>query len=244
MECNENWFDSPYYKILYQNRDEQEAQEFLIKLLAYLQPPVGSRILDIACGEGRFAKQLAEHKYDVTGIDISHPAIAKAKAFETENLNFFVQDMRMPFYINYFDYAFNFFTSFGYFLNSRDHNLAAKAFVGCLNSNGILVVDYLNYEAVVSNLVKEEIIHIGSYVFNITRKIDDKHIIKEIKFIDAERKQKYYIESVAKFSLSDFIKMFKIAGLSLVASFGDYELNPYFSSDSARLIMVFKKKNV
>jgi hypothetical protein len=35
MDWFENWFDSPYYKILYQNRDEVEAQEFVEQLLAY-----------------------------------------------------------------------------------------------------------------------------------------------------------------------------------------------------------------
>ena len=103
----ENWFGSPYYKILYQNRDELEAQAFVEKLLDYLQPLPGSYMLDIACGEGRFAIQLAEHGYDVTGIDLSHNSIEKAKAHEDEHMRFFVHDMRFPFYINYFDYAFN-----------------------------------------------------------------------------------------------------------------------------------------
>src|ERR1700761_2297077 len=116
----ENWFGSPFYKILYQNRDELEAQAFVETLIDYLQPFPGSRMLDIACGEGRYAVQLAEKNYDVTGIDISRISIEKAKAYEDEHLHFFVQDMRFPFYINYFDYAFNFFTSFGYFTHTRD----------------------------------------------------------------------------------------------------------------------------
>src|SRR5579872_2594668 len=121
MDWYKNWFDSPFYKILYQNRDEIEAQEFVETLLTYLQPQPGSAMLDIACGEGRFAKQLAEHGYDVTGIDISNESIEIAQAFESEYLHFFTHDMRFPFYINYFDYAFNFFTSFGYFTHDRDH---------------------------------------------------------------------------------------------------------------------------
>jgi 2-polyprenyl-3-methyl-5-hydroxy-6-metoxy-1,4-benzoquinol methylase len=75
MDWFENWFGSPYYKILYQNRDEFEAQEFVEKLLTYLNPAKGCKMLDIACGEGRFARQLAEHGYDVTGIDISKESI-------------------------------------------------------------------------------------------------------------------------------------------------------------------------
>lgn len=242
MDWYKNWFGSPFYKILYQNRDEMEAQEFVENLLAYLQPPTGSLMLDIACGEGRFAKQLAEHGYDVTGIDLSHESIETAKAYETDDLQFFVQDMRMPFYINYFDYAFNFFTSFGYFAHDRDHALAAKSFAAALKKNGLLVIDYLNYEQVLANFIPEENIQRGSYRFNILRKIERNHIIKDITFADADKKTRHYTESVAAFSLADFIRLFKSTEMSLVSTFGDYQLNPYHPLDSPRLIMIFKKK--
>ncbi|MFI5196633.1 MAG: class I SAM-dependent methyltransferase [Chitinophagales bacterium] len=242
MDWYENWFGSPFYKILYQNRDEFEAQEFVEHLLDYLQPSPGSAMLDIACGEGRFAKQLAEHGFDVTGIDISHPGIETAKSFEAENLRFFVQDMRFPFYINYFSYAFNFFTSFGYFAHNRDHALAARSFAAALKKNGILVIDYLNSEHVLSNFVPEETIQRGSYIFRINRNLENNHIVKEISFTDADKKQRHYTESVAAFTLADFIRMFKPADMALISTFGDYRLNPYHPIDSPRLIMVFKKK--
>jgi len=242
MDWYKNWFGSPFYKILYQNRDELEAREFVENLLAYLQPPPGCAMLDIACGEGRFARQLAEHGFDVTGIDISHESIEVAKAFETDNLQFFMQDMRFPFYINYFDYAFNFFTSFGYFAHDRDHALAAKSFAAGLKKNGLLVIDYLNYENVLGNLVAEETAQRGSYTFHINRRLERNHIVKEINFVDADNKPRQYTESVAAFSLADFIKIFKPADMSLVATFGDYRLGTYHPIDSPRLIMIFKKK--
>ena len=89
MGWYKNWFGSPYYRLLYQNRDEQEAQAFVEKLIALLQPAAGSRMLDIACGEGRHARQLAGHGYDVVGIDISGECIQEAKAWEAPNLTFF-----------------------------------------------------------------------------------------------------------------------------------------------------------
>ncbi len=242
MNWFENWFGSPFYKILYENRDELEAQEFLENLLGYLQPQAGSSMLDIACGEGRFAKQLAEHGHDVTGIDISHPSIEKAKAFETDNLKFFVQDMRLPFYINYFDYAFNFFTSFGYFTHQRDHALAARSFTAALKQDGILVIDYLNAELVAANIVPEEILQRGSYTFRINRKLERGHIIKEINFTDADNRSRHYTETVAAFTLTDFVKMFRPAGMHLVCTFGDYKLGPFDPISSPRLIMIFKKK--
>ncbi len=237
----ERWFTSPYYRILYQHRDELEAEEFVSNLIKYLQPLAGSRMVDIACGEGRFSVELAERGFDVTGIDLSHTSIEIAKGAEHEHLRFFVHDMRMPFYINYFDYAFNFFTSFGYFANTRDHQLAAKSFAKGLKKDGILVLDYLNSERAQKRLVPEEDIQRGSYTFHIRRRIEHAHFIKEISFTDADGKVRQYVESVAAFGLSEFTRLFKNAGLSLVATFGNYRLEEFNPLESSRLIMVFKK---
>ena len=241
VEWFENWFGSPFYKLLYQNRDEQEAQAFVETLLQHLQPAAHSRMLDIACGEGRYARQLADHGFDVTGIDLSMSSIDKAKANELEHLEFFVHDMRFPFYINYFDYAFNFFTSFGYFNKERDHMMAAKSFAAALKKDGLLVIDYLNFEHILPKLKAEETVTRGTCSFNIKKKFEHNHIVKEISFLDAEQKPRKYVEQVAAFSLADFIKMFTVAGLSLVSTFGDYKLNAYDPADSPRLIMIFKK---
>lgn len=243
MDWYENWFGSQFYSILYQNRDELEAQEFVENLLAHLEPLPGSTMLDIACGEGRFAKNLAEHGFDATGIDISSQSIEIAKTFESDRLHFFVQDMRLPFYINYFDYAFNFFTSFGYFSNDRDHALAARSFAAALKTDGILVIDYLNREHVLANFVPEETITRDSYTFHIKRRLERNHLIKEISFADSQGKERHYTESVAAFSLADFITMFKATDLYLVDTFGDYQLRPYHIVDSPRLIMIFKKNH-
>ncbi|MBL7683419.1 MAG: methyltransferase domain-containing protein [Flavipsychrobacter sp.] len=237
----ETWFGSPYYKILYKHRDEPEAQAFIEKLIDYLQPLPDSRMLDIACGDGRYARQLAGHGFDVTGIDLSHHSIEIAKEYEADNLHFYVHDMRMPAYINYYDYAFNFFTSFGYFAHDRDHLLAAKSFAGALKKGGILVIDYLNAENIARNLVPTDTVVRGSYTFHINRRLERNHFMKDIRFQDADNKPRHYTESVAAFALADFMKMFKTAGLSLVATFGDYGLNEYNPAESPRLIMIFKK---
>jgi len=51
-----------------------------------------------------------------------------------------------------------------------------------------------------------------------------------------------YVESVAAFDLSDFVQMFRKAGMILTGTFGDYELGEYHPTDSPRMIMIFKKQ--
>ena len=93
----------------------QKLLHLLISSSDHLQPGPVTAMLDVACGKGRHSRFLAEKGYDVTGIDLSEYSIGEALKYEAENLHFYRHDMRLPFWINYFDYAFNFFTSFGYF---------------------------------------------------------------------------------------------------------------------------------
>jgi SAM-dependent methyltransferase len=237
----ESWFNSPYYNILYQKRDMHEAENFTDALLGYLNPAAGSRVVDIGCGEGRFSIQFANNGFDVIGIDLAENRIEIANENSNEHLQFFVHDMRFPFYINYFDYAFNLFTSFGYFSSNRDNVLAAKSFAAGLKKGGTLVVDYLNKDAVLAQLIPEATIEREGIVFHVKKKYDGTHIIKDIRFTDSEGIAKHYTERVSAFSLSDFEMLFTNAGLTLTDTFGDYTLSPFDATKSPRLIMVFKK---
>ncbi len=242
-EWYRDWFSSPYYEILYFRRDQEEARRFIEKLIQNLQPAPGSTMLDVACGKGRFSKCLAERGFDVTGIDLSEPFIEEAKKFETETLHFFLHDMRMPFSINYFDYAFNFFTSFGYFRTMREDDNAARTVAQSLKIGGIFVIDYLNAHYTEDHLVKEEEKMIEGVKFTISRWCDDKHFFKQIRIEDNKHlgSKQIFTERVAKFSLGDFTDMLAYQGMQVQNVFGDYELGQYDIRRSPRMIIIAKK---
>ncbi len=77
--------------------------------------------------------------------------------------------------------------------------------------------------------------------FKISRRVENGYFLKDIAFVDAEGRERHYMERVAAFGLSQFISMFREAGMSLVATFGNYRLEPFDPLSSARLVMVFKK---
>lgn len=81
------WFNTSYYHLLYKQRDEQEASDFVKNMIDLLPTYDHAKILDVACGTGRHALSLSEYGYDVTGFDLSLSSILKAKEFESENLN-------------------------------------------------------------------------------------------------------------------------------------------------------------
>ncbi|MBC7689551.1 MAG: class I SAM-dependent methyltransferase [Aquabacterium sp.] len=238
-----NWFNSPYYHQLYFNRDAAEAVAFIDKLVNHLQLAPGARILDVACGKGRHSIHMAEKGFDVTGIDLSEDSIEEALKFEAENLHFYTHDMRLPFWINYFDYAFNFFTSFGYFKTAREHENSIRTIAQSIKSNGCFVLDYLNVHYAEDHLVHQFDIEIDSVNYFITKWFDETHFYKKIVVEDEALEEPLtYTEKVAKFSLGDFTEMFAYQGLQIQEVYGDYNFNNYDVRKSPRLIVVARKK--
>lgn len=238
----QNWFSSPYYHILYHQRNDAEAEFFIDNLCTFLKPDSEAKLLDIACGRGRHSVYLHKKGYDVTGIDLSNSNIKFAQQFEKDRLQFFVHDMRNTLYVNYFDIAFNIFTSFGYFDSDKDHLKALKVFNKSLKKSGLLVFDYFNSEKIMRNLSPEEIKCIEGIEFHIRKKIEDKKIIKNISF-EHENQNFSFNEEVKAFSKSDFEEMFNKSGFKILNTFGDYSLNSFDEIKSDRLIFICQKNN-
>lgn len=241
-EWYKDWFNSPYYDILYQKRNEQEAHDFIALLIKRLAPPAGSFLLDVACGKGRHSKVLADMGFDVTGIDISEKAIAEAKSDETDNLHFFTHDMRFPFYVNYFDYAFNFFTSFGYFATQREHDDSIRTIAKSLKPNGFFVIDYLNVHYAEDHLEKSEQLQLDNLIFYITRWHNETHFYKQIQVEEKGASRKHlFTEKVTKFSLGDFTDMLAYQDMQVQEVVGDYHLNGFNIRKSPRMIIIARK---
>ena len=235
-----NWFDSPYYHLLYKNRDEKEAQVFIDNLMQYLQIPQGSKLIDIACGKGRHAIYFNKKGMDVVGIDLSSNSISYAKEHENSTLQFSAHDMREIYKRNYFDVVTNLFTSFGYFDDKTDEQEAINAMASNLKIGGILVIDFMNVKKVISNLLFSEQKTIDGITFNINRKVEGGNIIKDIAITDGIEKQQFQ-EKVKAITLADYSKLITNAGLKIIDIFGSYHLEGFDARTSDRLILICKK---
>ena len=236
-----SWFNTPFYHILYQHRDFDEAEKFIDCLMDKLGPLDNSTLLDLACGKGRHAYYLAKKGYKVKGVDLSSESIDSAQRdFRLENLSFCVHDMRLDMHDERFDYVFNFFTSFGYFDTLEDNKKVIEVMSNSLNSGGTLVIDFLNAVKAVQNIVSEEAKELNNISFEIERKLESKVLVKDIRFKHMNEEY-HYQEKVQALRLSDFQSLIKNTDLSLQEIFGDYALNDFDETNSDRLIMVFKK---
>jgi SAM-dependent methyltransferase len=238
MAWFESWFDSPYYHILYQHRDESEAKFFLDNLLNELKIPQQSSILDLACGKGRHSIYLHSKGFKVTGADLAPESIQLANQSATEGLSFVVQDMRQPLPKMQFDAIFNLFTSFGYFENETENLSVLNAVRHNLKpDDGIFVLDFMNAVKIINKLVLAEIKEIQGIRFEIKRFVENRKIIKEIRFSDLG-KDYFFREMVNAFELKDFERMFAAAGFGIKKVFGNYALEPFDPAASDRLILI------
>lgn len=233
-----SWFDTPFYHILYKDRDDSEAHAFMDTLTDYLNIPEGGRILDLACGRGRHSVYLNTLGYDVTGADLSENSIDFAKQFENGTLRFVVHDMCKPLKQK-FDAVFNLFTSFGYFENDEDNINTIKSIKKELNTYGFGVIDFMNSEFVIDNLVPEEMKVIDGITFFLRRYVNDGYIVKDIEFVHEGENYRFQ-ERVRAFTLNDFEHLFEKAGVHLLDVFGDNKLNTFRPKSSERLVMIFK----
>lgn len=239
-EWYRNWFDSPYYDLLYKDRGQEEADMFVHNLVKHLSPPENATMLDLACGKGRYSVALNRMGYDVTGIDLSQRKIEAAKQYQNKTLSFAVNDMRMPLQPGKYDYVFNLFTSFGYFDNEEENKVVLTNVYNSLKKGGLFVLDYVNGEKAAKHLLKQEKCSIQGTLFNIKRYTQNNLIVKEIKITDGSEKCSFK-EKVSIFSEPKLKEYVLECGFKIVETLGDYQLHKFDAEKSDRLIIISTK---
>ena len=246
MAWFETWFDTPYYHILYKDRDFAEAENFITLLINYLKIQKDSKIIDLACGKGRHSVYLNKMGFEVLGLDLSQQSIEHNKQFENSSLKFEVHDMRdeilSELSTKKADAVLNLFTSFGYFEDENDDRKVFQSISNILKNDGYFVLDFLNAKWVENTLVREEIISKEGIDFTIKKKIEDQHVIKDISFKD-NGEDLHFFEKVKLHTLEEMHVYAAEFNLERVQVFGDYHLNEFDLESSPRCINVFKKKS-
>jgi SAM-dependent methyltransferase len=241
MTWFKSWFDSPHYHLLYDRRDQAEADDFIANMTRFLKISSG-RVLDNSCGRGRHVEALARRGFEVWGTDLSANSLKAFASSKYNNVQLEIWDMRQCYKPAFFDVVINIFTSFGYFEEPMDNLKAIEAVACNLKPNGYFVQDYLNAESFrsVSGIEVHEIIRNG-IKFKISKSIEGKRLIKNIEF-DEDSVHYNFREDVEMLYLSDFKDLYDQTGLELISVFGNYKMEA-LEPDSDRLIMISRKKS-
>jgi SAM-dependent methyltransferase len=235
-----DWFDSPYYHLLYNNRDQQEAETFMKHLTDYLEISQDKKVMDLACGKGRHAIFLNKLGLDVTGLDLSPQSILFAKQYENSRLHFYEHDMRQIYAEKEFDIILNLFTSFGYFDTEKENIKAFQSAARSLKKGGKFVLDFFNTNLIIKHLEKQTTVKRDEILFEIHKKIENNIILKDISF-DVSGKKYHFQERVAAISKDSFINYAQLSGLKTKAILGNYQLADFDEATSPRMIFIFEK---
>src|SRR5207244_11182327 len=169
-----SWF-GPGYLALY---DEYLAERTPVEIdrleaLLALRPP--QRILDLPCGQGRHAIELARRGYDVTGADLSPYLLAVAAERGRASgvrVRWLSADMRWPIAGETFDVVLNLFTSLGYFADEADDRKVVGAAAAMLVPGGRFVLEVINGERVMARFQEREWFTVGQAAVVERRSLD------------------------------------------------------------------------
>ena len=153
MNWHKAFFDDPDYKNNYSFLTKERTNKEIIFLDKLFKKNGVKTVLDIPCGFGRHAIELAKLGYIVHGIDLFTTQLDIAKRtieeekLELPNLTFSQEDMRDFYntsgYGKQYDAVVNLFMSFGYYSKDEDkkilHNLCHS-----VAKNGLLIIEVRN----------------------------------------------------------------------------------------------------
>jgi SAM-dependent methyltransferase len=258
MSWYSQWFTDEMYLELYAHRDAAEARQ-AIDLFeqasglrggdapATTRHPLSAEetpwmntapLLDLACGTGRHAFELARRGYAVIAADLS-PTLLAAAARKTRRyhrrISLLRADMRRLPFSPAFSAVLQLFTAFGYFQRDEENEAVIAGVRHCLPAGGWYMLDFLNAESVADSLIPFTKTALpGGHVIQ-ERSIHDNRVVKHIR-IHENGREREFVESVRLFDIDDFAGMFSRNGFKLMEVYGDYD-GTAFAAASPRCIM-------
>ena len=232
--------DSPR---LHQRDNIQPAIEFICTELVL---PTRARILDLCCGPGRYAVELAHRGYDVVGLDINERYIALARqlaAREGVQATFLTGDMREIPFASHFGAIINVGTSFGFFDSEAENRRVFEAVAMALKHRGVFLLEMGNRDYYLKNFKEED-----------WRRLENGQVITSHGQFDYVRSRidvvfemmggegtEKWSHSWRAYTLAEVVEMLIQAGLTLSRVYGGWARRQY-SVDSPRMVIVAKRK--
>jgi SAM-dependent methyltransferase len=137
---SESWFD-----LFLGDQESGKTTQEIAFLAAVLPKPDGASVLDVCCGYGRHAIQLAKQGYTVLGIDRDPEVIRRAQALtDAASVTFRTYDMtRLHELSDQFDAVICMWQSYGFF-DSPTNERVLRVMADRLRPGGRLVLDIYN----------------------------------------------------------------------------------------------------
>ncbi len=207
--------------------------------------PLGARILDVPCGQGRHAHLLAETGYDVDGLDYSRDLLQVArKRGVGPNLRYTQGDMRrLPAkWRRRFDAVINLFTSFGFFMHPREDAKVVKEFARVLKPGGILVWEGGSRDGVMSRFLSRDWWSSDKTIFAQEREFDPLSGLLTVRSTWTRGKQHGIREhSIRLYTASRLAELFAENGLVVEQAYDGFSDSPLRRTSSEMMLVARKE---
>jgi len=238
-------FDEDYLRTLpfLTPQATQAEAEFVIDAMG-LSP--GAQLLDVGCGYGRHAMELAARGFHVVGLDLSTPLLVRGGEEAHRRgltINFIRGDMRELDFEAQFDGAYCLFSTFGYFDEETNKKTVANI-ARALRPGGRLLIEILNRDYVIADLptrvwwegdgcVVLEEVELNYFTSRI-------QVNRSVVFDDGRQLEQ--LISVRAYSLHEVGKLLHGAGLRVLEVSGAYHTRGRFFGNQSRHIIVLAER--
>ncbi len=213
-------------------RDEEQSRAELGFIQAAMGLPTRARVLDVPCGGGRLAMEMADLGYAVTGIDQSDALIHAART-EAEFRGIVVDwrqgDMRRLPEDGSYDAAVCFWNSFGYF-DDADNREFLRSVCRSLKPGGRLALDTPLLETLLLDAVQEPRVweRAGDLLALEERSYDHEsgRLESSWTFIRGGQREVRNM-SIRLYTYRELIAMLEQAGFRLHEAYGDLDLTHF-----------------
>jgi SAM-dependent methyltransferase len=190
-------------------------------------------VLDVCCGVGRHALELARRGYEVVGLDRTRSYIQSCRAAaarEVLDVKFVLSDAYSARLEGRFDAAISMFMSFGYYDDeSRNLGLLSNLY-SLLNSNGSLLIQVVGKEVLARDFRDEDCYEHEDGTLGVQKRfVRDgwERLDSEWKLIRSGKLLWKGILSYRIYSGSEMKQLLREAGFDEVKIFGNFAGAPY-----------------
>ncbi len=224
-------------------RAEREV-DFIVEALGLTE---GTSVLDLCCGEGRHAIELARRGYRMSGLDLSalHLRLARQAAKKASvSVRWHRADMREIPWEAEFDAVINIFTSFGYLESDEEDFKVLAAVARALKPGGRFLMDTINREM----LVRYWQAHDWQEDTEGTLRLEDRRFDflagrqhNRILSIHPDGTRREREIDLRMYTLKELADMLSRAGLAVQRTWGGFDGREY-GLDSRRMIVLSEKE--
>ncbi|MGD9488248.1 MAG: class I SAM-dependent methyltransferase [Calditrichaceae bacterium] len=246
MHWTEDFFDEYYLKSIDRITGKEQTDSEVNFLIEHSEIDRDGLILDLACGHGRHAIELAGRGFThVTGMDLAIQFLNMAKEnaaalsnppqFIHKNMNDFEETDK-------YDLIYSLFSSLFYFDDKRNLEILKRVHAG-LNRDGYLIIDYFNpIEFLKRNRKRNWFFTSDEYLIldEISHNPISGIITNERQIITPEGKRIKRMFHVRDYTVAELRYHLENIGFEIINVFGNFDSSP-FTIRSPRQIFVMKK---